>query len=177
MIYKEHLMNLHSLITTMQSHAETIRSLTANISGDQARWKPSAETWSLIEVICHLYDEEREDFRVRLDYILHKPGETWPKIDPQGWIKDRDYASRDLVAVIAQWSAERENSIAWFKTLESANWDQAAIAPWGGELRAGDMLASWVAHDMLHMRQLVELHWAWHQHVIDPYSSGYAGDW
>jgi len=44
-------------------------------------------------------------------------------------------------------------------------------------MSAGDMFAAWAAHDLLHIRQLVELHWAW----LNQYSQGcqiaYAGDW
>jgi hypothetical protein len=34
-----------------------------------------------------------------------------------------------------------------------------------------------VAHDLLHMRQLVELHWAYTMTKGDPYRTGYAGTW
>jgi hypothetical protein len=46
-----------------------------------------------------------------------------------------------------------------------------------GRLSAGDMLMSWVAHDLLHLRQLVELHYAYHKQQAQPYDIGYAGDW
>ena len=39
------------------------------------------------------------------------------------------------------------------------------------------MLAAWVAHDLLHLRQLVELHYAWTAQQLQPYSVAYAGDW
>ena len=34
------------------------------------QWKQSENKWSMLEIICHLYDEEREDFRSRLAKIL-----------------------------------------------------------------------------------------------------------
>jgi hypothetical protein len=39
------------------------------------------------------------------------------------------------------------------------------------------MVASWVAHDVLHMRQLVELTWAWTTRLVAPYKVNYAGTW
>jgi hypothetical protein len=39
------------------------------------------------------------------------------------------------------------------------------------------MFAAWVAHDLLHSRQLVELHWAWVNLQAGGYPVGYAGDW
>ena len=48
--------------------------------------------------------------------------------------------------------------------------------PWG-KLTAGDLLASWAAHDLLHLRQLNELRYAYLIQVAAPYSVRYAGDW
>ena len=59
-------MNLEYSTTQLANHAATIRSLTLGISAEQARWKADPETWSVLEVVNHLYDEEREDFRAHL---------------------------------------------------------------------------------------------------------------
>ena len=39
------------------------------------------------------------------------------------------------------------------------------------------MFASWVAHDNLHIRQLVELRRNLIERMTQPYDIGYAGDW
>jgi hypothetical protein len=44
-------------------------------------------------------------------------------------------------------------------------------------MKAGDMLSSWVAHDNLHMRQLVELRRSRIVVITEPYDIQYAGDW
>ena len=49
------------------------------------------------------------------------------------------------------------------------------VAPHG--LKAGDMLSSWVAHDHLHTRQLVELRRQRVLQLAQPYDVHYAGDW
>ena len=46
-----------------------IQAVLAGVDAEQARWKPDADSWSILEVVCHLVDEEREDFRTRLDHI------------------------------------------------------------------------------------------------------------
>ncbi len=60
------------------------------------RLKPSAELWSILEVVCHLYDEEREDFREHLDFILHRQNEEWHRIDTQGWVTQRKYNQQNF---------------------------------------------------------------------------------
>jgi hypothetical protein len=169
-------MNVAHLTAQMAHHAETIRSLTVGVSEGQARWKPAPDAWSILEVIVHLYDEEREDFRARLDQILHHPDRPWPPIDPQGWVTERRYNQRELGQSVHNWLRERERSLAWLRGLSSSNWGAAVIAPFG-PLSAGDVFAAWVAHDLLHARQLVKLHFAYTVHLARPYRVDYAGAW
>jgi hypothetical protein len=165
------------LIAQLANQIDSIRSLTALVSAETARWKPDADSWSILEVVNHLLDEEREDFRVRLDIILHQPDAPWPPIDPDGWVTSRGYNERDLTQSLAELSAERERSLAWLQTLDSADWGTTGSAPWGDTIRAGDMLAAWVAHDLLHLRQLVELQYALTLATTQPFSVRYAGQW
>ena len=89
-------MNLDFYVTRLAANAPVFEGLVRGVGAEQARWKPAPERWSLAEVMGHVRDEEVEDFRQRLDYTLHRPGEAWPKIDPQGWVKERAYNERDL---------------------------------------------------------------------------------
>ena len=155
---------------------EIVRQLVAGVSPAEARLKPTPETWSILEVVCHLYDEEREDFRPRLDIALHRPEEKWQKIDPAGWVTTRKYNDRDLAQTLDGLLTERENSLTWLHGLSQPNWDAEYPAPFG-PIKAGDLLASWVAHDNLHTRQLVELRRSRLQGLGAPYSVKYAGDW
>lgn len=164
-------------IAQLATQAERIRQLCAGVEDEQARWRPEADAWSMLEVVNHLADEERADFRVRLDCILYRPDEPWPPIDPGAWVLERDYNGRDLPESLARFSEAREESLAWLRSLGNPDLDARAAAPWGGALCGGDMLAAWVAHDLLHMRQLVELHYAWTRRQLRPWSVAYAGDW
>ena len=71
---------------------------------------------------------------------------------------------------------ERAASLEWLRGLHEPNWDATYHARWG-VLRAGDLLAAWLAHDHLHVRQLNELHYAYLAQQAAPYSVEYAGDW
>jgi hypothetical protein len=169
-------MDMDFFTTQMTNHAGTIHSLTLGISDEQARWKPDADSWSILEVVNHLVDEEREDFRVRVDYILHHPGLPWPPINPKGWVTERLYNQRDLVQSVDDFLKERRKSLAWLKELDDPDW-QASVTVSFGQFCAGDILAAWVAHDLLHLRQLVELHWAFLLKAVQPYKVDYAGEW
>jgi len=144
----------------MALQAERIRVLVEGVSDEQARWKPDAASWSILEVVNHLYDEEREDFRVRLDLLLHQPEIVAPPIDPQAWVTARAYNERDRGESLGNFLAERRRSLDWLRGLGAPDVAAEIVMPWGAVYHPGDMAAAWVSHDLLHLRQLVELHWA-----------------
>ena len=169
-------MDLGYTIQQLTNHATVIHGLVGGVSLEQARWKPTADAWSMLEVMHHLYDEEREDFRRRLDHVLYQPDQTWPGIDPVGWVLQRRYNEQDFEQTVTGFLRERDQSVSWLQSLESPNWHSSYAAPWG-PITAGDLLASWVAHDLLHTRQLVELHWTYTTRQLEPYKVEYAGQW
>lgn len=167
---------LELVIDAFKRNTSVISGLCAGVPAEQARWRPSDDAWSLLEVIGHLHDEEREDFRTRVDLTLHQPRNEWPPIDPAGWVTARAYNAQTLPQMLNAWLAERETSLAWLRALKAPNWDSTHSNP-QGSMRAGDVLAAWLAHDYLHIRQLNELRYLWHARAAQPYSVQYAGDW
>jgi hypothetical protein len=164
-------------IGALAAQEEMVAALVAGVSAEDARFRPGPGQWSTVEVLAHLLDEEREDFRRRLDLTLHHPDTEWPPIDPEGWATARNYQERDLAETLAAWRAERQASLAWLRGIGTPDLAVARRHPAGFELRAGDLLAAWVAHDTLHLRQLVELRYALTARHGAPYSLRYAGDW
>jgi len=168
-------MDFGNLKRLLGMQADVIKFLLGDIYGEQARWKPDPDRWSILEVLNHLCDEEREDFREHLDMILHRPGDGWHPIRPFEWVTERGYNARDLAASLEDFLAERQASLAWLERLEAPDWDTAIQAPWGAPLRAGDMASSWVVHDQWHIEQLIRLRRDYTIARLAPYSVEYAG--
>jgi hypothetical protein len=172
-------MNPKRLIAQMERTAGAIRHLVQGVSEDQASWRPTPDAWSVADVIDHLAYEEVHDFRDRLDLVLHRPDEPWPTADPARGVgqntadgNTKESLARSLDAFLAA----RRASLDWLAGLEGVDWQAAHEAPFG-RMRAGDVMAAWAAHDLLHLRQLTELHWAYLTHCVEPYELRYAGPW
>lgn len=155
---------------------EMIRALLRGVTQDEAQIKPNPESWSVLEVVCHLYDEEREDFREHLDFILYRQEEEWHRIDPQGWVVEREYNKQNFTEMQEKFFAERWKSVEWLRGLSAANWETTYTSQYGS-VSAGEMFTCWVAHDNLHIRQLVELRRNRVERITKPYDIHYAGDW
>ena len=169
-------MNFETLYRELQNSTEMIRALLLGITQDDAQVKPNPESWSILEVICHLYDEEREDFREHVDYILHRQNEEWHGIDPQGWVTERNYNEQNFAEMQKKFFAERKQSLDWLMEMSNADWDTIYTSQYGST-SAGEMFACWVAHDNLHIRQLVELRRVKIENITKPHNLEYAGDW
>jgi hypothetical protein len=169
-------MDFQTLFSELTCSTDKVRTLTAGLTQEEARVRPTPESWSVLEVVCHLYDEEREDFREHLDFILHRQGEEYHTIDPQSWVKDRRYNDQDFQEMQEKFFSERRKSLDWLWELRDINWDTTYISQYGS-MSAGEMFASWVAHDNLHLRQLVELRRARIERITHPYPIEYAGEW
>jgi hypothetical protein len=171
------MIDIHELAQQFGHNAEAIAALVAGIGNDEARWRPAPGKWSVLEVINHLHDEEREDFRQRLDYVLNRPGEAWPKIDPDGWAVERDYNGRDLAASLEAFLDERRRSTEWLRSLVAPDWTISRRHPAGFIISAGDFLLSWLSHDYLHIRQLAKLRFDYAATLMPEFASTYAGEW
>ncbi len=170
-------MNADKLIATLDANAQRIRPLIEGAGDDLVRWRPEPKHWSILEVAAHLLDEEREDFRARVDFLLHRPETKAPPIDPEGWVVARKYNERDPRDTLDAFLEERAHSVTWLRGLEAPAWDHSFTHPIGGTLHAGDILSAWVAHDLLHIRQLTRIHFLFVQEQAKPYHVHYAGDW
>ncbi len=169
-------MEFKLLYEELANSTEMIRALLSGLSQEEARVKPNAESWSMLEVTCHLYDEEREDFREHLDFILNRQNGEWHHINPQGWATERKYNEQDFRTMKEKFFDERKKSLEWFKELPNTDWNKPFKSP-SGSMSAGEMFAAWVAHDNLHIRQLVELRRYRIENITKPYGIEYAGDW
>lgn len=164
------------LTAQLERNAHVFRLLATGLSQEQERWKPAPEEWSILEVVNHLADEDAEDFRARLDAILHRPEQVWVPIDPQGWAVERAYNARGMDASLERFVTERYRSVVWLRSLKSPLWASTHTNQFGA-ISAREMLASWVAHDWLHVRQIARLQHHWAEQSISPESVQYAGAW
>ena len=167
-------MDLKAIIEGFERNGALIEASYEGVSPEAARWKPNEKKWSLLEILCHLADEEKRDFRTRVELTLDGKGEKWPPIDPEGWVAEFRYNEQDPGAVMTRFREERAKSLAWLRSLDSPDWGARYEHPQLGSMRAGDLLASWAAHDLLHLKQIARTKAMRVAHESKPYSVSYA---
>ena len=145
-------------------------------SNEMLLWKQNPEKWCLLEIVCHLYDEEIRDFRFRTQWCLEHPNQIPPTIDPVGWVTKHDYINQDYPTMLNKFLAERELSIIWLNSLKNVNWNSSFEHPKLGNLSAKHFLTNWLAHDYLHIKQILNLKYDYLKHKTGE-NLDYAGIW
>ena len=166
-------MKFDLIVKQLSNNKLVFENMLANVSEEQARWKPSPSRWSLLEVMNHLYDLEKEDFRKKLDMVLYKPGIPWSSIDVLNWVSSRAYNKKPVLQSYKNLLNERVQSINWLNSLRSPNWDSEYKGT--RRMRAGDLLYSWAAHDFIHIKQMADLLYEYMGKTLEDYSIEYAG--
>jgi hypothetical protein len=88
---------------------------------------------------------------------LEDPSRPWPPLDPEARVVELRAAGGSAVAALARFRAERTASVAWLRSVAgAARWYAAHPHPSGRTIHAGDLLASWAAHDARHLEQIAK---------------------
>lgn len=171
----------------MTEHTAIIQQLTANwqdfeamligITIEEATFKPAPDEWCLLEVVCHLLDEEREDFRARLKHVLETPDQPLPPLDVSDWPETRNYLEQDYQVQLSTFLEERAQSVVWLQGLQQPAWDNACQHPDKGPLTADFFLANWLAHDYHHLRQINRIKYQYLRQKLTDHPLDYAGNW
>src|SRR4029077_11108769 len=67
------IMNTKYIIDELKSNKIVFKVILENLDEKVYRWKFAPEKWNILEVLGHLHDEEREDFRARVKHTLENP--------------------------------------------------------------------------------------------------------
>lgn len=167
---------LNYYIHSLSANKAVFENLFHGLPEVEYNWREREGKWNLLEVVCHLYDEEREDFRARVKSVLEYPELHFPKIDPVAWVTERNYAGQDYQSMLSKFLQERDASIAWLSNLKNPEWENAYDHPKVGPITARFLLANWVAHDYLHIRQINRIKYHYLQ-FHSGQSLDYAGEW
>jgi hypothetical protein len=169
-------MNQTSIIKELLKNKGVFHNLLQGTTQEQYTWRPDEGKWCLLEVICHLYDEEKDDFRTRLKHCFRTPELPLPAIHPAEWVIERKYMDRDFDTMLDKFLNERVLSIEWLSDLQSPNWKEVHLHPKFGVMTPEMLLANWLAHDYLHIRQILKLKYSYLKKDSKADLS-YAGEW
>lgn len=132
--------------------------LSALLAGLPARWAQATEgegEWSPAEIVGHLIHGEQTNWLPRARHILAGDGSPFPPFDRAGFADERPDPS--LAELLARFAELRRANLAALAELRltPADLGRTGLHPEFGEVRLGQLLATWAVHDLNHLRQIV----------------------
>jgi hypothetical protein len=124
-------------------------------------WTAATEapgTWSPFDVVGHLIHAERTDWIERVEHILqHGEAVAFTPFDREGMFAASNGLSlSELLDTFAQLRADNLDHLLALR-LTAVDLARRGLHPEFGIVTMGQLLATWVAHDLGHIRQIVRV--------------------
>ncbi len=146
-----------SLPDTIEILSRTPTILEAWLVGLPEPWTRENEgpdTWSPYDVVGHLIHGEKTDWMVRVRQILEgradEPFEPFDRFAMLGW------PERPLAELVGELNMLRQSHLAELRAMELTEKDleRPGTHPELGRVTLRQLLATWAAHDLGHLRQI-----------------------
>jgi hypothetical protein len=132
-----------------------LRGLMRGISGEDARWKPADDRFSIAEVLSHLSHSEGDCYRARLDRFLAEELPEFAPDDAQMYLEL--YRNADPEESFRHFEDRRGTNLELLRALPAETGERKARHRAAGEITLSQMLHEWALHDIGHIRQIAEL--------------------
>jgi DinB superfamily len=147
--------NLHDAVAILERTPATLNALLMGLPDAWVRATEGDGTWSPYDVIGHLIHGERTDWIPRARHIL--AGETRPFEPFDRTAQFSESRGKSLGELLATFTdARRENVAALIgMNLTDDDLGRSGLHPELGVVTLGQLLATWVVHDLDHIAQVV----------------------
>ena len=148
-----------------------LRGLMRVLTEEDAKWKPSADRFSVAEVLAHLSHSEGHCYAMRVTRFMT---EEMPELEPDDAQMHLDlYRDADAEDSFDHFEDQRVTNVEYLRSLPRAAGERRAMHREAGEITLQQMLHEWSMHDLGHIRQIAELvrarkHWK---------AAGKLGEW
>ncbi len=135
-----------------------LRSLLADLPEFWTRGTEGPDSWSPFDIVGHLIHGERTDWIVRTEILLAH-GETRPFIPFDRFAQFEASRGKTLLELLDTFAGLRAANLIRLESLglTAADHERRGRHPELGPVTLGELLATWVAHDMSHIAQIARV--------------------
>jgi hypothetical protein len=139
-----------TLLLTLESTPALLSRAAALLSPAEARRRPAAAGFSLVENVWHLADLERDGFGVRIRRILAEAEPALLNFDGDRIARERAYQERDVDRGIVCFARSRRQNLEMLARLSPSEWKRAGAQEGVGRVTLEDLPRMMVEHDRAH---------------------------
>ena len=149
--------DFEALLVTLESTAALLSRAAASLSPAEARRRPAAGGFSLVENVWHLADLEREGYGVRIRRILAESNPALLNFDGERMARERAYQELDLDRGIVLFARARRQNLEALSRLSPSDWRRSGSQEGVGCVKLEDIPRMMVEHDRSHGLEIASL--------------------
>lgn len=163
-------LKLESAISVLAKTPGTLRALLEGSPREWTRSNEGGETWSPFDVLGHLIHGERTDWIPRARVIL-ETGEGRPFTPFDRFAQFRESVGKSVEQLLDDFETLRAENLRALDGLRLSESDLARTGshPELGRVTLGQLLATWVAHDLDHIVQIARTMARQYQDAVGPW--------
>jgi hypothetical protein len=142
-------------LEVLRSTPSRLKALLKGVPKAVAVWSPAPGKWSILEIVCHMRDMEREAYLARYERILAVDEPRLPDVDGDVYSLELDYRAQSLAPVLRDWTRLRRQCLKLLSGVKGPQWDRAGVHETAGRLSMADFLRRQaVGNDEAHLGQI-----------------------
>jgi DinB superfamily len=146
-----------ALLVTLESTAAVLSRAAAALSPAEARRRPAAGGFSLVENVWHLADLEREGYGLRIRRILSESNPALLNFEGDRMARERSYQERDIDRGIVLFARARAQNLETLRKLSRADWKRSGSQEGVGCVSLDDIPRMMAEHDRSHGTEIASL--------------------
>ena len=150
--------DLHEAIQILETTPRVLTVLFSNLPEGWIDAHEGPETWSPFDILGHLIHGEKTDWIPRTRIILEEgTSRPFPPFDRSAQFEDSK--GKRLSMLLEEFEQLRTENLDFLKrqALTDADYAKTGLHPDLGEVTLKQLLATWVVHDLSHLRQIARV--------------------
>ena len=141
------------MLSKLQETPKAVAAIFRGASEAVVRRKPAPETWSMLEVLCHLRDVEQL-FVERYGKVANHDRPQLRMIDQDALAAKLRYNEDDPAVALREFQVFRSETVALLAALAQQSWERVGLHPKRGDYSIAANAVMHVAHDANHLARL-----------------------
>lgn len=162
--------DLNKSYEILERTPSVLRTLLSDLSDDWIINNEGPETFSPYDVIGHLIQGEKTDWRDRTTMILEH-GATKSFVPFDRFAQFEQSKGKSLQQLLDEFEKLRKESLSWLRSLNLTETDfiKKGTHPELGEVTLRQLLSTWVIHDLTHIAQITRVMAKQYKEEIGPW--------
>jgi uncharacterized damage-inducible protein DinB len=162
--------SMDNAIPVLRATPVTLQAWLADLPEIWTRTNEGAGTWSPFDIVGHLIHGERTDWIPRLELVLtYGNSRAFTPFDR--FAQFRDSQGKTLAELLDTFTELRQANLSRLTSfgLEPVDFDRPALHPELGPVTLGQLLATWVVHDLNHLAQIARVMSHQYREAVGPW--------